>query len=197
MTAAGTGTTSAPGSGAKRGLNRELGRARLGQLDARIVRRCAKIGTDTVCVHPGNTSITCNQCRAKDPKSRTAASFTCTGCGHPDDADANAAANVRDRGAHVFTAWKTRQGRRRPSSRTEPKRKARIGQRAQAVRRTPGPVSRHACLDPQNNPTTRAEQMLGPVRYISPIRVGHDSRSGASEADLRFCRSVVHLGRGA
>ena len=164
MTAAGTGTTSAPGSGAKRGLNRELGRARLGQLDARIVRRCAKTGTDTVCVHPGNTSITCNQCRAKDPKSRRAASFACTGCGHLDDADANAAANVRDRGTHVFTAWKTRQGRRRPSSRREPERTARIGQRAQAVQRTPGPVGRHACLDPQNNPTTRAGQMLGPVK---------------------------------
>ena len=162
MTAAGTGTTSAAGSGAKRGLNRELGRARLGQLDARIVRRCAKTGTDTVCVHPGNTSITCNQCAAKDPKSRKAASFTYTACGH--DADANAAANVRDRGTHVFTAWKTRQGWRRPSSRREPKRTARIGQRAQAVQRTPGPVSRHACLDPQNNPTTRAEQMLDPVK---------------------------------
>ena len=164
MTASATGTTSAPGSGAKRGLNRELGRARLGQLDARIVQRCAKTGTDTVCVHPGNTSITCNQCGAKDPKSRKAASFTCTACAHADDADANAAANVRDRGTHVFTAWKTRQGRRRPSSRREPKRTARIGQRAQAVQRTPGPVSRNACLDPQNNPTTRAEQMLGPVK---------------------------------
>ena len=57
MTASGTGTASAPGSGAKRGLNRELGRARLGQLDARIVRRCLKTGTDTVCVHPGNKHL--------------------------------------------------------------------------------------------------------------------------------------------
>ena len=64
----------------------------------------------------------------------------------------------------VFTAWKTRQGRRRPSSRKEPKRTTRIGQRATAVHRTPGHVSRQACLDPQNNPTTRAEQMHRPAK---------------------------------
>ena len=157
LVAAGTGTASAPGSGAKRGLNRELHRARLGALDARIVRRCLKTGADTVCVHPGNTSTTCNRCGHKDPASRERASFHCTACGRRNDADVNAACNIRDRGTHVFTAWKTRQGRRRPSSRTEAKRTARIGQRAQAVHGTPGPVSRQACLDPQNNPTTRAE----------------------------------------
>ena len=127
MTAAGTGTPSAPGSGAKRGLNRELSRARLGKLDARIVRRCLKTGTQTVSVHPGNTSTTCNRCGVKDPKSRSGSSFECTACDHLEDADANAARNIRDRDDHVFTAWKARQGRRRPSSRTEPKRTARVG----------------------------------------------------------------------
>ena len=162
--AAATGTGSAPGSGAKRGLNREMHRARLGALDSRIVRRCLKTGTSTVCGHPGNTSITCHRCKHKDPKSRDKETFLCTACGHRNDADINAALNVRDRGRNVFTAWKTNHGRRRPSSGRTAKRGARIGQRAQAVPSTPGPVSRHACLDPQHNPTTRAEQMLGPVK---------------------------------
>ena len=75
MMASGAGTTSAPGSQAKSGLNRELNRARIGYLDRRIERRCVKTGTDTVAVHPGNTSITCPTCGAKDAKSRDGAVF--------------------------------------------------------------------------------------------------------------------------
>ena len=164
LVAAATGTGSAPGSGAKRGLNREMHRARLGALDSRIVRRCLKTGTSTVCGHPGNTSITCHRCKHKDPKSRDKETFLCTACGHRNDADINAALNVRDRGRNVFTAWKTNHGRRRPSSGRTAKRGARIGQRAQAVPGTPGPVSRHTGLDPQHNPTTRAEQTPSPVK---------------------------------
>ena len=82
MTASGAGTTSAPGSSGKRGLNRVLTSQSLGALDRAIERRAVKQGVDTVCVHPGNTSITCNQCATKDKASRSGPDFACTACGH-------------------------------------------------------------------------------------------------------------------
>ena len=154
MMASGAGTTSAPGSQAKSGLNRELNRARIGYLDRRIERRCVKTGTDTVAVHPGNTSITCPTCGAKDAKSRDGAVFQCTGCGHTADADENAAINIERRGRNTFEGWRqraaTRAGGRGGSSRQDAKEAAGPGQRAGAARGAPRQASQRACPLTQN-----------------------------------------------
>ena len=136
MTASGAGTPSAPGSQAKRGLNRELNRARIGCLDQRVGRRALRTGTDTVVVHPGNTSITCTACGRKDRKSRNGPVFECAGCGYRTDADRNAAVNVKRRGHNVFSAWKaTRErGRAGGSSGREAGGEAGPGQREPAAR---------------------------------------------------------------
>ena len=113
----GAGTPSARGSNAKKGLNRELNRARIGHLDRRVERRAVRTGTNTVVVHPGNTSITCNECGDKDQESRNGADFTCTECGYRTDADGNAAVDVKGRGQNIFSAWKATRERGRAGSR--------------------------------------------------------------------------------
>ena len=152
MTASGAGTPSAPGSNAKKGLNRELNRARIGHLDRRVERRAVRTGTNTVVVHPGNTSITCNECGHKDRKSRNGADFTCTECGYQTDADWNAAVNIRTRGQNIFSAWKAtrEQGRAGRSSRREAGEEAGPGQREKAARGAPLQASPNACHLPQN-----------------------------------------------
>ena len=106
MMGSGTGTVSAPGSSAKKGLNRGLNEARIGKLDTRIERRCVKTGTDTVVVHPGNTSNTCNLCGHKATDSRDGEDFACVQCGYKEDADYNASVNIKGRGKNVFRAWR-------------------------------------------------------------------------------------------
>ena len=141
MTASGAGTASAPGSGAKHGLNRRMAEQRLGNLDRAIERRCLKTGTHTVAVHPGNTSTTCNACGHKDSKSRRGPDFRCTKCGHTEDADTNAARNTRARGADAFNAW---QARRAAGTVAHHGRKstAPTGQRTRAAHRAPGQARR-------------------------------------------------------
>ena len=148
MTASGKGTPSAPGNQTKRGLNRGLNRARIGRLDRRVERRAVRTGTNTVVVHPGNTSITCNECGHKDRNSRSGADFTCTRCGCQSDADWNAAMNIKTRGQNIFKAWKaTRErGRAGRSSRREAGEEAGPGQREKAARGAP----LHACHLPRN-----------------------------------------------
>ena len=152
MMASGAGTDSAPGSNAKRGLNRELNRARIGHLDRRVERRAVKTGTNTVVVHPGNTSIKCNQCGHKDKKSRKGPDFTCTKCGYEKDADWNASVNIKDRGQNIFSAWKATRERGRVgySSRREAGEEAGPGQREQAARGAPLQASPNARQLPRN-----------------------------------------------
>ena len=125
MIASGAGTPSAPGSNTKKGLNRELNRARIGHLDRRVERRAVRTGTNTVVVHPGNTSITCSKCGHKDRESRKGPVFECTKWGYQTDADWNAAINIKGRGHNIFSAWKaTRErGRAGRSSGGKPERK--------------------------------------------------------------------------
>ena len=152
MTASGVGTPSAPGSNAKKGLNRELNRARIGSLDRRIERRAVRTGTNTVVVHPGNTSITCSKCGHKDRESRKGPVFECTDCGYQTDADWNAAVNVKTRGHNIFSAWTAarERGRAGRSSRREAGEEAGPGQREAAARGAPLQASPNACLMPRN-----------------------------------------------
>lgn len=48
-------------------------------------------------VEPAYSSQTCNSCRAIDKKSRNGEVFKCSACGHVDDADHNASANILQR----------------------------------------------------------------------------------------------------
>ena len=165
MMTSGAGTTSAPGSQAKKGLNRDMNRARIGRLDTRIERRALKTGTDTVTVHPGNTSNICPECGAKDKKSRDKTKFECTSCGHKADADKNASINIRGRGQSTFNGWRTRRelGRVGHSSRRITKEEAGTGQWTQAARGAPGQASRHARLLPRNN----LGDARGPPRVVN------------------------------
>jgi IS605 OrfB family transposase len=58
-----------------------------------------RTGTRIMEVNPAYTSQTCFECNHVDPKSRESqAKFRCTGCGHADHADVNAAKNTKQRG---------------------------------------------------------------------------------------------------
>jgi len=58
-------------------------------------------GTSYLEVHPAYTSVTCGKCAHLDKESRKdQALFVCTKCGHKDNADANAAANIAAKGIH-------------------------------------------------------------------------------------------------
>lgn len=48
-------------------------------------------------VDPAYTSQRCNRCGYVDKRNRDRARFDCLNCGHSDDADHNAALNIRDR----------------------------------------------------------------------------------------------------
>ena len=152
MMASGAGTDSAPGSNAKKGLNRELNRARIGHLDRRVERRAVRTGTHTVVVHPGNTSITCSRCGHKDRNSRKGPDFACAKCGHEKDADWNAGVNIGSRGQNIFSAWRATRERGRVgcSSGREAGEEAGPGQREQAARGAPLQASPNARQLPRN-----------------------------------------------
>ena len=97
MTASARGTAEEPGTNvrAKAGLNRvilDTGRAALrAMLDDKAAR--------VIAVDPRHTSRTCAACGHVDARSRRSqAVFHCVACGHADNADANAARNIRRRG---------------------------------------------------------------------------------------------------
>ena len=109
MMASGRGTSSAPGSQGKHGLNNAIAVARLGAVARKIEREALKHGTHLVKVHPGGTSITCNPCRHRDPESRDGEAFVCSACAHEDHADTNASKNIRDRSVNAWTGYRKRQ----------------------------------------------------------------------------------------
>lgn len=61
-------------------------------------------GVRSVQVNPINTSQTCSQCGHRDQKSPHSKRFHCTNidCRYEADADANAAANIANRGAYYY-----------------------------------------------------------------------------------------------
>ena len=97
MTRSARGTLEKPGRNvrAKAGLNRGILAAGWGQLVTRLEQ---KAPGRVQRVDPAFTSLTCNACKAVDPRSRkNQADFECTSCGHQANADVNAARNIRDR----------------------------------------------------------------------------------------------------
>ena len=67
------------------------------QLQEFPASKAAQNGVRTVMVDPAYTSQKCNHCGYVDARNRDHARFDCLRCGHSDNADHNAALNIRDR----------------------------------------------------------------------------------------------------
>lgn len=67
------------------------------QLQEFTAYKAAQNGIRTVMVDPAYTSQKCNHCGYVDARNRDHARFDCLRCGHSDNADHNAALNIRDR----------------------------------------------------------------------------------------------------
>lgn len=82
---------------AKAGLNRALLDAGFGGFYAMMEAKAKVFGREFVRVPPQYTSQTCNACGEVNSASRlTQSEFVCVGCGHTENADTNAARNIRD-----------------------------------------------------------------------------------------------------
>lgn len=101
MTASAAGTLEQPGRyvAQKRGLNRAILAQSWGQLTAQLAYKLDAAGGTLVAVDPKYTSQTCAACGVADARSRESqADFRCVHCGHRDNADVNAAREIRRRG---------------------------------------------------------------------------------------------------
>lgn len=82
---------------AKRALNRKMRDAGWGQLLSMMESKAKAWDRRFERVPAAFTSQTCNRCGEVTKKNRlTQSSFVCVGCGHADNADTNAAKNIRD-----------------------------------------------------------------------------------------------------
>lgn len=83
---------------AKAGLNRSLLDAGIGQMYSMLESKCKESDRFFERVNPQYTSQTCNMCGHTAKENRqTQSEFKCVACGHTDNADANAAKNIRDK----------------------------------------------------------------------------------------------------
>lgn len=92
-----TGETGVPnGRKAKSGLNKSLLDNGLGQFRTMLEVKAKASGRTVIRVAPEFTSQTCNECgyRSKDNR-QTQSKFVCQHCGHRDNADTNAAKNIK------------------------------------------------------------------------------------------------------
>jgi putative transposase len=88
---------------AKAGLNRSLLDNAIGQFYGMIEQKAKDAGKTTTRVNPFRTSMTCNKCGFSDAKNRkNQANFHCQRCGHRDNADHNAALNIKRLGVLGF-----------------------------------------------------------------------------------------------
>ena len=85
--------------GAKTGRRRRnmLNQWPFAQLQEFTAYKAARNGVRTMMVNPAYTSQKCNRCGYVDARNRDHARFDCLRCGHSDNADHNAALNIRDR----------------------------------------------------------------------------------------------------
>jgi putative transposase len=84
------------GKAAKSGLNKSLADAAIGNLYVMMESKAKSSGKTFVKVSPRYTSQTCSQCGTIDSDSRKSQSkFICTHCGHAENADVNAAKNIK------------------------------------------------------------------------------------------------------
>lgn len=87
------------GQSAKSGLNKAIADAGMGQVISLIETKANHHGRTFKKVPAHHTSQTCAVCGAVDKNNRLSQSlFTCLSCGHSDNADTNAAKNIKQRG---------------------------------------------------------------------------------------------------
>jgi putative transposase len=87
---------------AKRGLNRSLSDASWYDLTKKLEYLAAKSGKILNKVNPQYTSKTCSKCSHVDRDSRNGEKFICTNCGHIDDANLQAARNVKTKAIEAY-----------------------------------------------------------------------------------------------
>ena len=105
MTRSARGTETRPGRNvrAKSGMNRSILREAWGETLTMLEYKAERAGIPSVRVNAQGTSITCNCCGHRDPKSRESqAHFACTNCGYQVNADYNASVSIEDRGMVYF-----------------------------------------------------------------------------------------------
>ena len=171
MMGSGRGTVSAPGTQAKRGLNRVLGEAGLSRLVQKLVQQCLKAGTNLVMVHPGNTSITCHRCKHKDKKSRKGERFECTACGHKAHADTNAAKNISERGDRVWKGyWNALRKRTEKTARAKGTKGPDQEGRGEALDMDSQRATGHGGGEPLRASTAQAGELL--QRHLTPAATG-------------------------
>ena len=111
MTASARGTAESPGRNVKQkaGLNREFLATGWGDLRAMLACKAPR----PIEVDPAHTSQRCAECGTVAAASRRSqAVFLCVACGHADNADLNAARNIRRRGPALLHG----QGRAHPAT---------------------------------------------------------------------------------
>ena len=86
------------GASAKATLNRRLLDAGIGKMYSMLEQKCLQNERIFVRVNPKNTSRTCNKCGHTEKGNRISQSeFKCISCGYTNNADVNAAKNIRDK----------------------------------------------------------------------------------------------------
>ena len=85
-------------SNRKSGLNRVLQNTGLGEIRTQVKYKSEWQGKNVVSVDPKYTSQKCSKCGHIQKENRvTQANFTCTKCGHHENADSNAAKNIKEK----------------------------------------------------------------------------------------------------
>ncbi|MEV6336868.1 transposase [Nocardia vinacea] len=100
MTASARGTIAEPGRnvGQKSGLNRAILQKGWHRFELALANAARYTGARIVKVPAAYTSLTCSRCRTIDPESRESqAVYRCRSCGYSENADVNAAKNIRRR----------------------------------------------------------------------------------------------------
>jgi putative transposase len=125
MTSSAKGTLDRPGVNVrqKAGLNRSILNKGWGGFLLALQHAARYHGATVVKVNPAYTSQRCSRCGHVDANSRESqARFVCTGCGHRDNADVNAAKNILAAGLAVTGRGGPAVGR--PAKRQPPERRA-------------------------------------------------------------------------
>ena len=107
MTRNSRGTNETPGAktAQKTGLNRKLLGIAPAEQTTILQRAAERTGARVELVKATYTSQRCNACSYTHRKNRESqANFQCRSCGHTDNADANAARNIRDGGVNTLRA---------------------------------------------------------------------------------------------
>jgi putative transposase len=107
MTKSAKGTEEKPGKNVKQkqGLNRSITQQSWGLFFELLEYKVIARGGRFIKVDPQHTSQKCNVCGHVSKENRLKQEkFVCKACGHKDNADVNAAKNIRDRGIHGSNA---------------------------------------------------------------------------------------------